>query len=88
MECPFQVGDEVVCVDASLSRLLSKGATYVVHSVELRIGQVFVSLDGLQEDGRRLWYPRRFRRVERPKRETNIEVFREIDRRVFGKVLA
>lgn len=76
MECPFQVGDEVVCVDARAEKpgqrgLLSEGRVYVVaahgtpgpHS-----GLHRIKLDGVSAYGViPAWRWTRFRKVQKPK---------------------
>jgi hypothetical protein len=108
MDCPFSVGDEVVCVDNELpigaeatsgEYYPALGETFTIKHIRLLprdtacSGLVVVDLverpcpsDTPEE---RYGYPHYwFRRVEKPKRETSIEVFRKIDRDVFGRVPA
>jgi len=102
MDCTFQVGDKVVCAhEISPKRfygwetLPQFGAVYTVREVFAgsggRIGIRLVEIvnqpgdyqGGIMECG---FNYRNFRPVEKPKRETSIEIFRKIDRDVFGKV--
>jgi hypothetical protein len=103
MDCPFSVGDEVVCCFKINARDFydwevypQVGAVYVVREIVVAGGLVGIRLVeivnrvGAYSDGRRecAFHHRNFRRVEKPKRETSIEVFRKIDRDVFGRVPA
>jgi hypothetical protein len=86
----FEVGQRVVCVDASQNRrhaekLLTRGKIYTIRAIDVRPGWAApgwgVHLDGiwvLHPDDGREWpmKPERFRPVtERP---TNIDVFRKL----------
>jgi hypothetical protein len=103
MDCPFSVGDEVVCVSAvNAIRFYGwevhpqVGAVYVVREILVvndRVGIRLVEIVNRvadYSDGKRecAFHHSNFRRVEKPKRETSIEVLRKIDRDVFGRVSA
>lgn len=89
MECPFVVGQKVVCVDDSTTwpvKLVHKGQIYTVHEVAHvmatnGVGQITSGVDvRINEvmfnpiNGNRMWFkPRRFRPVEY---QTSIESLR------------
>jgi hypothetical protein len=95
VNCKFQVGDKVVCVDAKASP-----GTVLTDSLRLAVGTVYtvsrVGITQSDEPGVQLvecprdnrsglkWYrASRFRPVRTVK--TDISIFRQIDADVFGK---
>ncbi len=107
MECPFHVGDEVVCTnldmpsDAVWNAKFQRpviGAAYRVRAVFevpgfwfyrvqfpifVRLQEITCPYGGAGEESGFPW--QWFRKVEKPKQESSIEIFREIDRKVFEK---
>ena len=87
MECPFQVGDEVVAiaVDPSIRRpfqklvngKISRGSVYVVEGLITRPhwnGLVGLHLVGVEDEGSG-FDSRMFRKVEKPRTSLSIEQF-------------
>ena len=101
MECPFQVGDEITLAeqlkdaDLVVARLIGAtlpafGTVYTVRSLTIVDGSPGVQLKEIgyvdpisREDGS--YRADFFRKVEKPKTQTSIEIFRKIDREVFSK---
>lgn len=81
MECPFQVGDDVVCLDASgpVSGFISEDAVYTVTGVLApdHTGVCGLRLAGVPRIPFGSGFPsaRRFRKVQKPRTTLSIESF-------------